>query len=44
MTIILYDGATLECSEIEISGDGKRIIVDGCRIVPWVEVLRIIAK
>lgn len=42
MTIIYYDGSKLECNEIEISTDGKNIIVDGYRIVPLLEVLRII--
>lgn len=42
MTIIYYDGSKLECNKIEISTDGKSIIADGYRIIPLLEVLRII--
>ncbi len=42
MTVIFYDGSTLECSEIEFGTNG--IICDGYRVVPLVEVLRIVAN
>ena len=40
MTIYFYDGSTMTCEEIEIGADG--FIVDGCRFVPFYEVLRIL--
>lgn len=43
MKIIFYDGSALECNSIEISGDGKNLIADEYRVVPLIEVLRIIA-
>ena len=42
MVIIFYDGGMLTCHEIQF-GD-KVIIADGCRIIPIVEVLRIITE
>ena len=39
MIVFFYDGGEMECNEIEIGADG--FIVDGCRIVPFYEVLRI---
>ena len=42
MIIIFYDGSVLECNEIEIGADG--FIADGYRLIPFYEVLRIIAK
>ena len=42
MVIVFYDGGKLTCNEIEF-GDHV-IIADGCRIVPIIEVLRIIAE
>lgn len=44
MVIIFYDGSRLECEEIEVSGDGINLIADGYRIVPLIEVLRIITQ
>lgn len=44
MKIIYYDGSVLECEEIMLAGDGRNFIVDGYRIVPMIEVLRIISK
>lgn len=46
MIIIFYDGSRLECNEIEIAGEGltgMTLIADGYRIVPIVEVLRIVS-
>ena len=40
MTIIFYDGSTLECSEIEFGE--HNIICDGYRVIPMIEVLRIV--
>lgn len=42
MKIIFYDGSTMTCSEIEISNDG--LIIDGCRLVPFYEILRIVEE
>lgn len=42
MRVIYYDGGVLECSEIEISGDGKALICDECYDVPILEVVRIV--
>lgn len=41
MIIYFYDGGTMTCEEIEMGMDG--LIVDGCRIVPFCEVLRIVS-
>lgn len=41
MTIIYYDGSKLHCEEIEIGMDG--LIVDGYRLVPLGEIVRIVA-
>lgn len=41
MTIYFYDGSHMECASIEI-GMGNALIVDGCRVVPLYEVLRIV--
>ena len=40
MAIIMYAGSKLVCNEIEF-GDGC-IIADGYRIVPIIEILRIV--
>lgn len=40
MRIIMYDGSYLDCNEIEFGADG--LIADGYRIVPYLEVLRIV--
>lgn len=40
MEIIMYDGSVLECNTIEF-GDNV-LIADGYRIVPVIEVLRIV--
>ena len=42
MIIYFYDGGTMYCEEIEIGMDG--FIVDGCRLVPFLEVLRIVSR
>ena len=42
MTIYFYDGSHMTCSEIEFGFDS--LIVDGCRIVEPIEVLRIVAN
>lgn len=42
MIIYFYDGGTLECEEIEIGIDG--LIADGCRIIPLLEILRIVSR
>lgn len=42
MTIIFYDGSKLDCNEIEFSTDGSNIIADQYRIVPLIEILRIV--
>jgi len=44
MIIVYYDGSTLECETIEMCNDGKNLIVDDYRIVPLIEIVRIIAK
>ena len=41
MIIYFYDGGEMTCEEIEIGVDG--FIVDGCRLVPFYEVLRIVS-
>lgn len=40
MTIIMFDGSKLFCSEIELGADC--LICDGFRIVPFAEVIRIV--
>lgn len=42
MIIIFFDNTLLKCDSIEFSTDGKNIIVDSCRIIPLVTILRII--
>ena len=44
MIIVYYDGSTLECEAIEMCNDGKNLIVDDYRIVPLLEVVRIVSK
>lgn len=41
MKIILYDGRIIKAKTIEISTDGKNIIVDGIDVIPCIEILRI---
>lgn len=41
MTIYYFDGTSETCDSIEISYDGKRIIVDGCAVREIITVLRI---
>lgn len=41
MEILLYDGSTLTANEIEFGSD--TIIVDGYRVIPTIEVLRIVS-
>lgn len=41
MTIYFYDGSHMTCSEIEFENDS--LIVDECRIVEPIEVLRIVS-
>lgn len=40
MKIIFFDGSTMDASEIEFGCDG--LIIDGYRVVPIIEVLRIV--
>lgn len=43
MRIIYYDGTTDSyVDKIEFSTDGKNIILDGTKVVPLINVLRII--
>ena len=42
MIIYFYDGGYMECEEIEMSDSS--FIVDGCRMVPFYEVLRILSR
>jgi len=42
MIIIFFDNTLLKCDSIEFSTDGKNIIVDGCRVIPLITILRII--
>ena len=44
MIIVYYDGSTLECERVEFSTDGKSLIADDYRLIPLVEVVRIISK
>lgn len=44
MVIIMYDGSRLECNEIEFSNTDNCVIADGYRIVPIIEILRIITR
>ena len=39
MTIIRYDGVSISAKSIEMGKDG--LIVDGCRVIPFREVLRV---
>lgn len=43
MTIYFYDGGYMTCNTIEISNsdNGGTLIVDECRCVPAIEVIRI---
>ena len=44
MTIICYDGSKIECRRIEIANAKPLLIIDDCRTIPIMEVLRIIEK
>ena len=44
MVIIMYDGSRLTCNEIEFSNTDNAVIVDEYRIVPIIEILRIITE
>ena len=44
MVIVMYDGSVLECSKVEFSNKTNDIIVDDCKVVPIIEILRIIKK
>ena len=43
MIIFLYDGSTLRCETVEFAFDGENLIADEYRIVPLLEVLRIVS-
>ena len=44
MVIVMYDGNVLECSKVEFSNKTNDIIVDDYKVVPIIEILRIITK
>ena len=45
MTVILWDRREIKCRIIEISMDGKRIIIDkGDQVIPREDILRIVSK
>ena len=44
MIIICYDGTKIECERIEIANRKPVLIVDDCKIIPIIEVLRIVSK
>lgn len=44
MIVVKFDGVRFECSKIEMSTDGKNLILDDCFLVPILEVVRIFAK
>ena len=44
MKIIKYDGSVIECNRIEFGTDGKNIIVDCYRLIPLIEVVRIVGN
>ena len=44
MVIVMYDGSVLECRKVEFSNKTAAIIVDDCKVVPIIEILRIITK
>lgn len=41
MTIVFYDGSTLNCDEIEFF-DNRVVIIDGYRVVTTTEIQRIV--
>lgn len=43
MTIILFDGTTISCRQIEIGFDGASLIVDGYRMVEMNTILKIVS-
>lgn len=44
MIIVMYDGSLLACRKIEFSNVGNNIIIDDCRTIPIIEVLRVVAE
>lgn len=44
MIIMFYDNTLLKCETIEFSTDGKNVIVDGCRVIPLITIIRIIKE
>lgn len=44
MIIICYDGTKIECKRIEIANKKPLLIIDDCRTLPMIEVLRIVEK
>jgi len=42
MIIVCYDGAKIECKHIEIANAKPLLIIDDCKTLPIIEVLRII--
>ena len=41
MTIIFYDGSTLECTTVEPSASGKHLILDEADVIDLKGVIRI---
>ena len=44
MIIAMYDGSRVACRKIEFSNVANKIIVDDCKTVPIIEILRIITE